>query len=515
MSARAALTRLRSSGTAGTVLVPSASGVPEFQGPELRNAGSALPAGGSAAGGVRRERPFRGSASCSSGCSAPTVVVDGTWEQALSVALANPEFVVVTPDGDRLDGRGAWHAGGTAIGATPAAAEEARRKAAEAGEARDRAETALAEARTALEEARRWEAAGDKALDSHRARQAAVAAAADRLQTERAEAEAEAAALEEHAAALAAQAEAEVARRRAAGGARYPAARGRRGRRAPGGVGPPGGRRGPRGRDPGRGRRPAGARPAGGRRRGAPPGARQAARGGRGPARPPRRGPPAGRGAPGGPGAAGRRLRRHRPGHRRADRDRGSRVSTAGSATSAGNGRRPPGWPPPASTPSARSGPRPSGPSATPGSGGPGSRSKRPRSAPSSTPPSRPAGATWSANRRSPSPPRRPPARRARPCPPGARRLERELRLMGAINPLALEEYEAQKERYTLLESQLEDVKAARRDLAADHQAGQRGDRHPLRLGLRGHRAALRGPHRHPVPRRLGPAPARPSPKIR
>src|SRR5436309_15731250 len=37
---------------------------------------------------------------------------------------------------------------------------------------------------------------------------------------------------------------------------------------------------------------------------------------------------------------------------------------------------------------------------------------------------------------------------------------------MVASNPLALEEYEAQKERYTLLESQLEDVKAARRDLA-------------------------------------------------
>jgi chromosome segregation protein len=57
-------------------------------------------------------------------------------------------------------------------------------------------------------------------------------------------------------------------------------------------------------------------------------------------------------------------------------------------------------------------------------------------------------------------------------CPDGttlparAREIERELRLMGAINPLALEEYEAQKERYTLLESQLDDVKAARRDLA-------------------------------------------------
>src|SRR5205085_4090524 len=56
-----------------------------------------------------------------------TVVVDASWEQALAVALANPDLVVVTPDGDRLDGRGAWHAGGAAIGATPAAAEEARR----------------------------------------------------------------------------------------------------------------------------------------------------------------------------------------------------------------------------------------------------------------------------------------------------------------------------------------------------------------------------------------------------
>jgi chromosome segregation protein len=59
----------------------------------------------------------------------------------------------------------------------------------------------------------------------------------------------------------------------------------------------------------------------------------------------------------------------------------------------------------------------------------------------------------------------------APPCPEGTtlaargKDLERELRQMGAINPLALEEYEAQKERYTLLESQLDDVKAARRDL--------------------------------------------------
>jgi chromosome segregation protein len=46
------------------------------------------------------------------------------------------------------------------------------------------------------------------------------------------------------------------------------------------------------------------------------------------------------------------------------------------------------------------------------------------------------------------------------------RDLERELRLMGPINPLALEEFEALQERHKLIESELEDVKTARRDLA-------------------------------------------------
>ena len=46
------------------------------------------------------------------------------------------------------------------------------------------------------------------------------------------------------------------------------------------------------------------------------------------------------------------------------------------------------------------------------------------------------------------------------------RDLERDLRLMGPINPLALEEFEALQERHRLIESELEDVKTARRDLA-------------------------------------------------
>jgi chromosome segregation protein len=44
--------------------------------------------------------------------------------------------------------------------------------------------------------------------------------------------------------------------------------------------------------------------------------------------------------------------------------------------------------------------------------------------------------------------------------------LERELRLMGPINPLALEEHTALQERHEFLEAQLEDVRNARRELA-------------------------------------------------
>ena len=49
--------------------------------------------------------------------------------------------------------------------------------------------------------------------------------------------------------------------------------------------------------------------------------------------------------------------------------------------------------------------------------------------------------------------------------PARVRELERDLRLMGPINPLALEEFEALQERHQFLEGQLEDVKSTRRDL--------------------------------------------------
>jgi len=65
-------------------------------------------------------------------------------------------------------------------------------------------------------------------------------------------------------------------------------------------------------------------------------------------------------------------------------------------------------------------------------------------------------------------------ATREAPCPdlppgtsPASRRseLERELRLMGPINPLALEEHAALQERHNFLDGQLDDVRSARRDL--------------------------------------------------
>jgi chromosome segregation protein len=45
------------------------------------------------------------------------------------------------------------------------------------------------------------------------------------------------------------------------------------------------------------------------------------------------------------------------------------------------------------------------------------------------------------------------------------RDLERELRLLGPINPLALEEFTELQERHTFLEAQLEDVRETRREL--------------------------------------------------
>ncbi|HYV58760.1 MAG TPA: AAA family ATPase [Acidimicrobiia bacterium] len=83
------------------------------------------------------------------------VLVDGGWRDALDAALAHPEAVVVTREGDRLGGVGPWRLGGASAPAvTQAALDEAAADAAAAETTRSASETTRAEAAAHLEVAR-------------------------------------------------------------------------------------------------------------------------------------------------------------------------------------------------------------------------------------------------------------------------------------------------------------------------------------------------------------------------
>jgi chromosome segregation protein len=84
---------------------------------------------------------------------ATAVVVDGDWTNALDRALEHPGLVVVTRSGDRFAGSG-WRAGSGSTGATGAALEEATTKAASTKTLADAARTALDTARTEQKNAR-------------------------------------------------------------------------------------------------------------------------------------------------------------------------------------------------------------------------------------------------------------------------------------------------------------------------------------------------------------------------
>ncbi|MGK2930741.1 MAG: chromosome segregation protein SMC [Acidimicrobiales bacterium] len=98
------------------------------------------------------------------------VAIDGDWAAGLDIALVHPDAVVVTADGARF-GPGSWRVGGTATGATGAALDDASAAADRAAVAVDDATRARDEARQRLADAKR--AAGD-------AREAADALASGR-----------------------------------------------------------------------------------------------------------------------------------------------------------------------------------------------------------------------------------------------------------------------------------------------------------------------------------------------
>ena len=89
---------------------------------------------------------------------APFVLVDGGWERALDIAIANPGVIAVTRDGDRFGGASPWRAGppGSSV-VTAAALDDAQTRAAEAEVARDGAAAEVELARQRLAAARRAE----------------------------------------------------------------------------------------------------------------------------------------------------------------------------------------------------------------------------------------------------------------------------------------------------------------------------------------------------------------------
>jgi chromosome segregation protein len=125
------------------------------------------------------------------------VVVDGGWTAAVDAALAHPEAVVVTPDGDRF-GRSGWRVGAAGAGATGAALDEARGRAVSAEEAVRQAAGRLADARSALDEARRAEEDLSRQLDGNDGRLAAGSDGLQRVETDRRDAAIEAEALQTH-----------------------------------------------------------------------------------------------------------------------------------------------------------------------------------------------------------------------------------------------------------------------------------------------------------------------------
>ena len=131
----------------------------------------------------------------------PVAVAD-SWVEAVDVALAEPGRVVVTRAGDRLGPTG-WRVGMAGSGATGAALDEARVRAAQAADAAQAAAQVARAARAAHDAAQQAEREAARAVEQGESRQRAVSDAAKRVDADRADSEAEAESLRQHATELA------------------------------------------------------------------------------------------------------------------------------------------------------------------------------------------------------------------------------------------------------------------------------------------------------------------------
>ncbi|HEY8525110.1 MAG TPA: chromosome segregation protein SMC [Acidimicrobiales bacterium] len=112
------------------------------------------------------------------------VCVDGSWEDAVDAALAHPDAVVVTRSGGRFGVTG-WRVATATTGATGAALDEAQQRAEEARARAEAARDAHRAARDELDEARRAESAAARRLDENERELAAAVAHRDRLAGQR------------------------------------------------------------------------------------------------------------------------------------------------------------------------------------------------------------------------------------------------------------------------------------------------------------------------------------------
>lgn len=184
-AARAALRSLQESGTAGAVLALGAPRPPvptsTMSTPTVEGAAPVRP---------HVSSPRSDVAALLDALLAEAVRVDDV-DAAIDVIVARPTAVVVTPDGDRLGATG-WSVGAATVGGVTAAAlDDARRHAELAAVQLDQADAARTAAAEALAAAERREADVVARLDSNDARFTAASEGLARTQTELREATAE------------------------------------------------------------------------------------------------------------------------------------------------------------------------------------------------------------------------------------------------------------------------------------------------------------------------------------
>ncbi len=128
---------------------------------------------------------------------ATAVAVEGSWSDALDLALAHPGLVVVTRQGDRFASSG-WRAGASGSGATGAALDEARRRAEDAKSLVAATSERQALARNEAAAARSAEAQVVKSVDDNRSRLAVANDTLVRVEAEARDAATEAETLRSH-----------------------------------------------------------------------------------------------------------------------------------------------------------------------------------------------------------------------------------------------------------------------------------------------------------------------------